>query len=201
MFSLPIKGTRFVDFTQYSTSEHRWWKLSLHQVAILFHRDADELYQQLSHGVLALPQTTLQEVGHYILEYRKAIRQDLPFRLKRLHVWNVSGWTPTVKGSDAKMRLVKRLLRTGPVLMQETRWYAETHQVLFHNIPGIQLAHTQGIVTDKGGTSGGTAILIPPEWNLDRTEVILPGRIVMAVVQDRYSTIGIPSVYYTPPLK
>ena len=111
-----------------------WWKLSLQQVAVLFHRDAEDLYQQLSHDVLALPQTTMQEVGYYILEYRKEIRQDLPFRLKRLHVWNVSGWSPTVKGSDAKMRLVKRLLRTGPVLIQETRWHAETHQVLFHNI-------------------------------------------------------------------
>ena len=151
--------------------------------------------------ILALPQTTMQEVGYCILGYRKEIRQDLPFRLKRLHVWNLSGWNPTVKGSDAKMRLVKRLLRTGPILIQETRWHAETHQVLFHNIPGIQVAHTQGNFTDRGGTSGGTAILIPPGWKLDRTEIILPGRIVMAVVQDRYSTIGILSVYLHPTTK
>ena len=178
-----------------------WWKLSLQQVALLFHRDVEEFYQQLSHDVLALPQTTMQEVGYCILEYRKEIRQDLPFRLKRLHVWNVSGWNHTVKGSDAKMRLVKRLLRTGPILIQETRWHAETHQVLFHNIPGIQVAHTQGNFTDRGGTSGGTAILIPPGWKLDRMEIILPGRIVMAVVQDRYSTIGILSVYLHPTTK
>ena len=143
----------------------------------------------------------MQEVGRYILVYRKEIRQDLPFRLKRLHVWNLSGWNPSVKGSDAKMRLVKRLLRTGPVLLQETRWHAETHQVLFHNIPGIQVAHTQGNPTDRGGISGGTAILIPPGWKIDRTEIILPGRIVMAVIQDRYSTIGILSVYLHPTTK
>ena len=175
-----------------------WWQLSLQQVAALFHCDVEEFYQQLSYNVLFISQTTMQEVGYCILGYRKEIRQDLPFRLKRLHVWNVSGWNPTVRGSDAKMRLVKRLLRTGPVLIQETRWHAETHQVLFHNIPGIQVAHTQGNYTDRGGISGGTAILIPPGWKLDRTETILPGRIVMAVVQDRYSTIGILSVYLHP---
>ena len=178
-----------------------WWKLTLQQVAVLFHQDAEEFYQQLSHDFQTLPTATMQEIGHCILEYRKAIRQDLPFRLKRLHAWNVSGWTPTVKGGDAKIRLVKRLLRTGPVLIQETRWHAETHQVLYHNIPGIQVAHTQGIVTEKGGISGGTAVLIPPGWSLDRTEIIIPGRIVMAVVQDRYSTIGILSVYLHPATK
>lgn len=137
-----------------------WWKLSLQQAALLFHQDAEELYQQLSHDFQTLPTATMQETGCYILDYRKAIRQDLPFRLKRLHTWNVSGWTPTIKGGDAKLRLVKRLLRTGPVLLQETRWHAETHQALYHNIPGIQIAHTQGIITEKGGISGGTAVLI-----------------------------------------
>ena len=67
---------------------------------------------------------------------------------------------------------------------------AETHQVLHHNIPGIQVAHTQGLVTERGGVSGGSAALIPPGWKLDRTEVVIPGRIVLAVIQDRYSTIG-----------
>ena len=50
-----------------------WWKLSLQQVAALFYRDAEEFYQQLSHDVLALPQTTMQEVGYCILEYRKRL--------------------------------------------------------------------------------------------------------------------------------
>ena len=162
-----------------------WWKLTLQQVAALFHQDTEEFYHQLSGDLQTLPTAAVQEIGQCILEYRKAIRQDLPFRLKRLHVWNVSGWTPTVKGGDAKMRLIKRLLRTGPVLLQETRWHAETHQVLHHNIPGLQVAHAQGLVTERGGVSGGSAILIPPGWKLDRTEIVLPGRMVMAVVQDR----------------
>ena len=145
-----------------------WWKLTLQHVAALFHQGVDEFYQQLMCDSRTLPSLAVEEIGRGILEYRKAIRQDLPFRLKRLHVWNVSGWTPAAKGGDAKMRLIKRLLRTGPVLVQETRWHAETHQVLHHNIPSIQVAHTQGLLTERGGVSGGSAILIPPGWKLDR---------------------------------
>ena len=49
--------------------------------------------------------------------------------------------------------------------------------------------------------SGGAAALIPPGWKLDRTEVVIPGRIVLAVIQDRYSTIGLLSVYLHPQTK
>ena len=80
--------------------------------------------------------------------------------------WNVSGWTLTTRAGDAKMRLIKRLLRTGPVLLQETRWHAETHQVLHHNISSIQVAHTQGLLTERGRVSGGSAAVIPPGGNL-----------------------------------
>ena len=62
--------------------------------------------------------------------------------------------------------------------------------------------HTpQGLLTERGGVSGGSAALIPPGWKLDRTEVVIPGRIVLAVIQDRYSTIGLLSVYLHPQTK
>ena len=77
--------------------------------------------------------------------------------------------------------MVKRLLRTGPVSLQETRWHKETPETLHHNIPGLQVAHTAGLPTDRGGISGGAAVLIPPGWRLDRTEEIIPGRAVLAL--------------------
>ena len=70
--------------------------------------------------------------------------------------------------------------------------------VLHHNIPDIQVAHTQGLLTERRGVSGGAAALIPPGWKLDRTEVVILGRIVLAVIQERYSTIGLLSVYLHP---
>ena len=54
-----------------------------------------------------------------------------------------------------------------------------------------RLQHTAGLPTERGGISGGTAVLIPPGWRLDKTEEIIPGRAVLAVIQDRYSTIGL----------
>ena len=181
--------------------ETPWWNLTLSQVADLLRQECDDFYQILTLDTRTIDAAAMEDVGQSILLYRQLIRQDLPFRLKRLHVWNVSGWTPTQTGNDPKLRLVKRLLHTGPVSLQETRWHAETSQTLFHNIPGVQIAHTAGLPTERGGVSGGPAILIPPGWRVDREEEIIPGRIVLAVIQDRYSTIGLISAYLHPQSK
>ena len=175
--------------------------MTLTQVADLLRQEGDDFYQLLTRDTRTIDAAAMEEVGQSILQYRQLIRQDLPFRLKRLHVWNVSGWTPTQTGNDPKLRLVKRLLHTGPVSLQETRWHAETSQTLFHNIPGVQIAHTAGRPTERGGVSGGSAILIPPGWRMDREEEIIPGRIVLVVIQDRYSTIGLMSAYLHPQSK
>ena len=116
------------------------WNLTLAQVADLLRHECDDLYQLLTFDTRAIDAAAMEDVGQNIPQYRQLIRQDLPFRLKRLHVWNVSGWTPTQAGNDPKLRLVKRLLHTGPVSLQETRWHTETSQILFHNIPGVQVA-------------------------------------------------------------
>ena len=100
--------------------------MTLTQVADLFQHEYDDFYQLLTLDTRAIDAAAMEDVGQNILQYRHLIRQDLPFRLKRLHVWNVSGWTPTQTGNDPKLRLVKRLLHTGPVSLQETRWHAET---------------------------------------------------------------------------
>ena len=178
-----------------------WWNLTLEQIAALFWQNSDDFYQVLSADTRNIDASAMQEVGRIILQYRHSIRQDLPFRLKRLHNWNVSGWTPSQAANDPKMRLIKRLLHTGPVSLQETRWHAETPQNLYHNIPGLRIAHSAGLPTERGGTSGGVAILIPPGWMLDRTEEMIPGRAVLAVLQDRYSTLGLISVYLHPQSK
>ena len=178
--------------------ETPWWKLSLDTVANLFQQETDGLIHLLTFDTRSIDPVIIHSIGQAILHYRQTIRQDLPFRLKRLHVWNVSGWTPAQMGNDPKLRLIRRLLHTGPVALQETRWHQETPQILYHTIPGIQVAHTAGLQTERGGVSGGTAILLPPGWRLDRMEEIIPGRAVLAVVQDRYTTIGLISTYLHP---
>ena len=59
-----------------------WWKLTFQHVAALFHQNVDEFYQQLMYDSRTLPSFVVEEIGRGILDYRKAIRQDLPFRLK-----------------------------------------------------------------------------------------------------------------------
>ena len=133
----------------------------------------------------------METIGRSILQYRHTIRQDLPFRLKRLHVWNVSGWTQSQTGSDPKLRLIKRLLRTGPVSLQETRWHKETPETLYHNIPRTaDCTHCRP--PNRKRRDFWRRSCPHPSWlALDRTEEIIPGRAVLAVMQDRYSTIGL----------
>ena len=45
---------------------------------------------------------------------------------KRLHVWIVSGWLPGNTNEDDKLRHIVRLLKTEPVILQETRWTETT---------------------------------------------------------------------------
>ena len=63
------------------------------------------------------------EIGTAILDFRNSIKQNLPFRLKKLHVWNVSGWLPTDFTNDIKLRHIRRLIRRGSVMLMAA-WIA-----------------------------------------------------------------------------
>ena len=103
-----------------------WWNLAIDQVAKLLQQEPEDCHQLLALDTRTIDTSVMETIGLSILQYRHTIRQDLPFRLKRLHVWNVSGWTPSQTGNDPKLRLIKRLLRTGPVSLQETRSCGDT---------------------------------------------------------------------------
>ena len=70
-----------------------WWNLALDQIARLFHQEPEDCHQLLALDMRTIDTPVMETIGRSILQYRHTIRQDLPFRLKRLHVWNVSGWT------------------------------------------------------------------------------------------------------------
>ena len=130
--ALPQQNTRSV-LPRILQVDAPWWNLAINQVAKLFQQEPEDYHQLLALDTRTIDATVMEAIGQSILQYRHTIRQDLPFRLKRLHVWNVSGWTPTQTGNDPKLRLIKRLLRTGPVTLQETRWHTETPETLYHN--------------------------------------------------------------------
>ena len=63
-----------------------WWNLKLEQIANLFQQDIEDCRQTLAHDMRTIGAPAMEEVGRNILQYRSTIKQDLPFRLKRLHV-------------------------------------------------------------------------------------------------------------------
>ena len=87
------------------------------------------LTQQEVCDILDWPQTVRGRfpLGHpladAIVEHRLTTHQSLPTRLRHLACWNINSWRyPAQPSGDPKMRRVNRLLRKGPVLLQETRW-------------------------------------------------------------------------------
>ena len=81
--------------------EAPWWNLTIDQVAELFQQEPEDCYQLFAWDTRTIDAIVMKSIGRSILQYRHTIRQDLPFRLKRLHVWNVSGWTLLQHGFQA----------------------------------------------------------------------------------------------------
>ena len=63
-----------------------WWNLALEQIANLFQQDLEDCHRTLALDMRTISAPVMEEVGRSILQFRYTIRQDLPFRLKRLHV-------------------------------------------------------------------------------------------------------------------
>ena len=63
-----------------------WWNLAIDQVAKLFQQEPEDFHQLLALDTRTIDTSVMETIGLSILQYRHTIRQDLPFRLKRLHV-------------------------------------------------------------------------------------------------------------------
>lgn len=59
------------------------------------------------------------------------------------------------------MRKCKRLLKSGPICLQETKWSGSQREAIAQHIPGTQIAETSAIPSRNGKWSGGTAIIVP----------------------------------------
>ena len=132
-----------------------------------------------------------------VLEYRLEKKQDCCTSLRNITTWNVSGWRK-IQWTNDKSRIIHRYAKKGIVCLQETRWSDSTATSFLQNYPGYNLVHTPALVTEQGGLSGGTAILIPCSFRLSREVVIAPGRIVAAHIQSRADSCWIVSAYCHP---
>ena len=141
----------------------------------------------------------LMQVGDDLLNYRIEVRQAIPTRLKAAFSWNMNSWQlPKSCREDQKMRRVKKLLKVGPVLLQETKWHRNQEEILLQHISGLQIVSTNAKRTDNDAWSGGAAILLPAGWVISQRIVLLAGRAVAVLVNDRCAPFYLLSVYLHP---
>ena len=90
----------------------------------------------------------LYRIGQKLLDYRIGVCQAVPTRLKMAFSWNMNSWQyPKSSREDHKVGRIKKLLKSGPVLLQETKWCRNQEEILFRHISGLQLATTKAIAT------------------------------------------------------
>ncbi len=128
----------------------------------------------------------LRIVGDDLSNYRIGVCQAVPTRLKVAFSWNMNSWRhPKSSREDPKLRRIKKLLKSGPVMLQETRWCRNQEEILLQHTSGLQIATTNAIPTEGDSASGGAAILMPAGWVITQRVVLLQGRAIAALVSDR----------------
>ena len=104
----------------------------------------------------------------------------------------------TFDPNEYKLRRCKRLLRKGPVCLQETKWTGAEIEHLYQQIPGIRVCHSAAVCCGERARTGGVAILLPPGWEMLEEMELVPGRAVAVKVQDRTCQFLLISVYIHP---
>ena len=132
-----------------------------------------------------------------VLEYRLEKKQDCCTALRQIVTWNVSGWR-TLQWTNPKTKAILRHARKGIVCLQETKWSQSTSTSFLQSYPGFNIAHTPALITDNGGLSGGVAISIPCMFRLPREVIIMPGKVIAALVQTRADQFWVISAYHHP---
>ena len=83
------------------------------------------------------------------------------------------------------MRWVKRLVRKGPVLLQETKWNGGQEEILAQHLPGVTVCSAPPIYTELGNPSGGTTVLVPAGWQVGEKTALIPGKAAAVLLTDR----------------
>ena len=130
-----------------------------------------------------------------ILQHRLNSILQVPVSLKKLTTWNVTSWSPRLPSNQNKNRFIAKLLRRGPVLLQETKWTLEAATFLQQHWTGIATASSPAQSTDTG-KQGGVAILLPIGWILHEVHEILPGYALAVKAEIQSQTIWLASIYF-----
>lgn len=91
------------------------------------------------------------------------------------------------------------MLKTAPVLLQETKWDRSNIQFLLHSWPEIKVVAT--LAKQHPNPKAGVAILFPPGWKVIEERVIFEHYAVAACVEYQACIIWLVSVYIPPQSK
>ena len=178
-----------------------WMDLHFSEVASLFEMEENDFEVCLHQPCLVNkwngPCRIEHPIGSSIIDFRVSNNGSLPTRMRSLFSWNLNSWR-TFDSNEYKLRRCKRLLRKGPVCLQETKWTGAEIEHLYQQIPGIRVCHSAAVCCGERARTGGVAVLLPPGWEILEELELVPGRAVAVKVQDRTCQFLLISVYIHP---
>ena len=131
-----------------------------------------------------------------IVEFRLQRPVTLPVSIRCLYSWNLNSWSPDSLNNAHKTWVIRSLLKTAPILLQETKWTQVQLQYLAHTWPDIRIA--TALAKQDPNPQAGVAILVPPGWNLCHQKSLVDHYAVAACVSFQACQIWLASVYLPP---
>ena len=174
-----------------------WQEITLQQLSDALEVSPNDLEIALMQPTWLRPEEGTHPIGTKLLKHRLGSNGAVPTRMKMFYSWNLSSWTST-SPTDYRLRRCRRLLKHGPVCLQETKWKGHEPEALYQSIPGVKIAHSPAIAFNGRTSTGGVAILFPPGWSVLEEIELVQGRGVASLVQDRTCKFYIVSVYIHP---
>ena len=131
-----------------------------------------------------------------IPEFRLQRPTNLPVSIRCLYSWNVNSWYPESVNHAHKTWVIRSLLKTAPVLLQETKWTQVQLQHLAHTWPDIRIA--AALAKQDPNPQAGVAILLPPGWDIRSQRILVDHYAVAACISFQACQIWLASVYLPP---
>ena len=121
-----------------------WHDISLLQLSNALDVALNDLELALMRPTWLRPEEGTHPLGARLLQYRLANNGALPTRMKMFYSWNLSSWIST-SPTDYRLRRCRRLLKYGPVCLQETKWKGHEPEALYQSVPGVRSVHSPAI--------------------------------------------------------
>ena len=163
-FSCPKHVARVRDlcFLPHLLGVHvNWQEVCLSDIAFALGVNLNDLDLVLMQPQLLHREYAPHPLGTKLLEFRLHNHGSLPTRLKVLFPWNLNSWL-TTSPLDYKLRRCRRLLRSGPICLQETKWQGHETEALYQCLPGVRIVQSPAVAFNGRIGTGGVAKLFPP---------------------------------------